>query len=123
MSDDLKVTFGHQHPLKIMWKQGLLPSVEYGVYGLKDKLEKGNVSLEHVVPVSRGGKTEYDNLVLATQENNHNRGNHSIFLFTTEENIQYYLEQFKDIIVVTFSGNKYIKDILKTIDRLKRREL
>lgn len=120
MADNLKVTFGYQHPLKIMWKNGLLPSVKYGIYGLKDELEKDNVSLEHVIPISLGGKTEYNNLVLATRAKNYERGNHNIFLFTTEENIQHYLEQFKDIIVVTFSGNEYIKDILKTIDKLKR---
>lgn len=105
-----------------MWKNDLLPSVQYGIYGLKDKLEKDTVSLEHVIPISRGGKTEYDNLVLATQENNHNRGNLNILLFITEEDIQRYFEQFKNIIVVTFNGNKYIEDLQRTFEKIKRRQ-
>ena len=121
MTDSLKIHFGYQHQLKTMWKNGHLPTVQIGIYG--DKLTKNNISLEHLLPVSRGGRTEYPNLALASQEKNHERNASNIFLFTTEENIQQYLEQFKNIIIIDFNGNKYIEDLLRTLEKLKRRQL
>ena len=49
------VKFGHHHRLKTLWLRGKLPTVKFGVYG--DKLTKQTVSLEHFIPISKGGKT------------------------------------------------------------------
>ena len=65
-------TFGYSHPLKTLYRQGKLP-VRYGFYG--DKLTQKNVSLEHLKPHSKGGKTELSNLVLASKQKNQARGN------------------------------------------------
>lgn len=109
------VTFGYQHKLKTLYKKGLLP-LKYGFYG--GRLTKNNVSLEHIRPFSQGGKTELDNLVLATKENNQARGNKNIIPFLNETNITNYLKQFVNVKLKDFDGNKYIQDILRTITKL-----
>ena len=70
------ITFGYSHKLKTLYKQGKLPTVKYGFYG--GELTKDIVSLEHLQPHSKGGKTVLNNLVLATIENNNRRGNKSL---------------------------------------------
>lgn len=116
--DCQKISFGYSHPLKTMWKNGRLPSVQLGIYG--DPLTRENISLEHLIPISRCGKTEYSNLALASREKNHERSSFNLFLFITEEKIKAYLEQFKNIIVLDFNGNKYIEDLQRTLEKIKR---
>ena len=110
------ITFQYKHPLKTMWLEGEFPKVKYGFYG--DKLNKMNISLEHLKPYSKGGKTQLDNLVLASKENNQKRGNKDIRDFLTVENVTRYLTQFKNIKTIDFDGNKYIAMILATIEGL-----
>lgn len=109
------VTFGYRHRLKDLYKKGLLP-LKYGFYG--GRLTKDNVSLEHIRPYSQGGKTELDNLVLATKENNQARGNKNIIPFLDEQNLIRYLTPFKNLILPDFDGNKYIKQILSTLQKI-----
>lgn len=110
-------SFGYSSPLKTMFLKGELP-VKYGFYG--DKLTTKNVSLEHLLPYSKGGKTELNNLVLASKEKNQIRGNQPISKYINLEAMQTYINQFKNIKVKDFDGNKYVKDLLQTITRLLR---
>ena len=109
------ITFQYKSPLKTLWKKGELP-VEYGFYG--DKLTPNNVSLEHLKPHSKGGKTVLSNLVLASKQKNQARGNADIRNFTNIETIIKYLNQFVDVKVKGFDGNKYINGIIKTLTNL-----
>lgn len=81
-------------------------------------LTKDTVSLEHITPVSQGGKTVLDNLALATKENNSARGNEDIGKFLTFEMIRNYLSQFKDVKVNGFDGNQYIMELRRKFDEL-----
>ena len=72
------ISFGYSSPLKTLWKEGKLPTVEVGMYG--GKLTKENICLEHIQPHSKGGKTMLSNLALTTMENNNNRGNEFLSL-------------------------------------------
>lgn len=108
-------TFGYSHPLKTLYIKGKLP-VKYGFYG--DRLTKKNVSLEHLKPFSEGGKTELNNLVLASKEKNQARGNADIRIFANKETIIKYLSQFIDVKIEWFDGNKYINGIIKTLTNL-----
>lgn len=108
-------SFGYSSPLKTLYLKGELP-VKYGFYG--DRLNTKNVSLEHLLPHSRGGKTELSNLVLASKEKNQLRGNQPISRYINLEAMQTYINQFKNIKVKDFNGNKYIKDLLQTITKL-----
>lgn len=87
-----------------------------GFYG--DTLTQKNVSLEHLKPHSQGGKTDLDNLVLASKEKNMQRGNDDIRNFTNKKLIVDYLSQFIDVVVDGFDGNKYINGIIKTLNKL-----
>lgn len=108
-------TFGYSNQLKTLYRKGELP-VKYGFYG--DKLTQKNVSLEHLKPHSKGGKTELSNLVLASKQKNQARGNTDIRNFANKETIAKYLSQFIDVKIERFDGNKYINGIIKTLTNL-----
>lgn len=112
----LPVSFGYSHKLKTLYKQGKLPSVVKGFYG--GILTADTVTLEHLKPHSQGGRTSLENLVLATANNNHRRGNKPLQDFLNPEAMEKYLEQFKDLKIKNFNGNDYIKKVQKTIERL-----
>ena len=108
-------TFGYSNQLKTLYRKGELP-VKYGFYG--DRLTQKNVSLEHLKPYSKGGKTELNNLVLASKQKNQARGNADIRNFANKETIAKYLGQFIDVKIKGFDGNKYINGIIKTLTNL-----
>lgn len=110
-------SFGYSSPLKTLFLKGQLP-VKYGFYG--DRLNTKNVSLEHLLPRSKGGKTSLDNLVLASKEKNQKRGNQPISKYINFEAMQTYIDQFKNVKTNGFNGNEYIKNILKTVTELVR---
>ena len=110
------VSFGYSHKLKTLYKKGKLPTVAEGFYG--GKLSLDDVTLEHLKPHSKGGRTVLDNLVLATAENNHKRGNQPLKDFLNPEAMEKYLNQFKDVKLKNFDGNKYIEKIRKTVKGL-----
>ena len=107
------ITFGYKHPLKTYWLKGKMPTVKKGFYG--DTLTKDNITLEHLLPHSKGGKTKLENLVLATDHNNFRRSNLPLEDFINYEAVEEYLEQFRNIKLKDFNGNEYIKVIKKTI--------
>lgn len=115
------VNFKYNHPLKTLWKQGKLPQVKIGLYN--NKLTKKNVSLEHELPVSKGGKSILENYALASREANSERGNDDIKKFLTVDMIRNYLIQFVNLIVkrdkeVVFDGNKYIQMQINNFKKL-----
>ena len=107
------IHFGYHSVLKTQWKKGNLPTVKYGIYG--GVLTPNNVSLEHIKPISKGGKTKLYNLALATKTNNHTRGNMPIQRFLDSEKFIAYVEQFKDVDLPNFNGKEYIGGLIKTI--------
>lgn len=109
------VTFGYSNELKTLFKSGKL-KVEYGFYG--DKLTKENASLEHIVPHSKGGKTETNNLALASKRMNNLRGNRDLKEVFNKEAFERYLSYFKDVKIKNFDGNKYIKALRKLVFEL-----
>lgn len=110
------ITFGYKSPLKTLYKKGKFPKVEYGFYG--EKLTKKNVTLEHLKPISQGGKTKIENLVLVSANKNQERGVRPLEEMFSWANAGRYFQQFKDVKVDDFDGNKYIKSIVKTIYEL-----
>lgn len=107
------ITFGYNSPLKKLWRKGKMPSVTKGFYG--DTLTQSNLSLEHLKPHSKGGKTCLSNLVLASKEKNQARSNFPIKEFFDKEKAIEYLNQFINIKLKDFNGNSYIKGIVKTL--------
>lgn len=109
------ITFGYSNKLKTLYKKDKLPVI-YDFYG--EKLTKKNVTLEHLLPRCQGGKTELQNLVLATANKNQERGVRPLSEMLSWEDVGRYLEQFKDLKLNDFDGNEYIQMILQTIKSL-----
>jgi hypothetical protein len=110
------ISFGYSHPLKTAYKKHKLPSVKYGFYG--DTLSVDTVSLEHMRPKSKGGKSELRNYVLASKRMNEARGNADIRNFFNPEKAKQYLKQFVNVNLPELNGKKYIKMVLGTLKRL-----
>lgn len=113
------VSFGYKHQLKTQWLKGNMPTVKKGFYG--DTLTKDNVTLEHLLPHSKGGKTSIENLVLATDHNNFKRSNLPLKDFIDFDAVEEYLNQFVNIRLRDFNGNDYIQKIRKTIKEVINR--
>lgn len=113
----LQPTFnGYSSILKTLWKRNKLPSVKRGLYG--DILTKDNLSLEHLKPHSQGGQTVLNNLALASKDKNNLRNSKPLKDFLTQEMVENYLKQFKNIYARGFSGKKYIEMLRKTFEEL-----
>ena len=109
----MKVSFnGYKSILKTDWKKGLLPNVKRGLYG--DVLTKSNVSLDHLRPVSKGGKTELCNLALASKAKNEARGNQDLFEVLTSKQAIDYLKQFS----AYQNYRQYINELIRTFEKL-----
>ncbi|MCM1338965.1 MAG: HNH endonuclease [Muribaculaceae bacterium] len=106
-------TFGYSHQIKTLYKKGQFPQVRWGIYG--ERLTQKNVTLEHLHPISQGGKTELGNLALTSREMNNKRGDKPLRDFLNLTTMAKYLEQFKNLKVKGFDGNEYIKKILENI--------
>lgn len=109
------VNFGYSNKLKTLYLQGKIRP-KYGIYG--ERLTKDTVSLEHLQPRSKGGKTQIENLALASKKMNNLRGNKPLEEFLTPKNLVRYVNQFVDIDIPEFNGKKYVMGILKTIDKV-----
>jgi CRISPR/Cas system Type II protein with McrA/HNH and RuvC-like nuclease domain len=81
-------------------------------------LTKENVSIDHLKPVSKGGKTELKNIVLSSKHKNQLKGNKPLKDYIDFETVGQYLEQFIGVKFPDFDGNKYIKLILRQISEL-----
>lgn len=104
---------GYNWRVKKLFDQGKLPTVKRDISGRK--LTKGNRTVDHVTPRSKGGKVTDENAMLASAEFNSLRGNRDIKDFITAENFALWAEQYLGINVDGFNGAKYIKGIINTI--------
>lgn len=114
------VTFKYSNILKTLYKKGHFPSVEYGFYG--DKITTKSVTLEHLLPRCYGGHTELKNLVLVSANKNQERGVRPLSEMLNWEYAGRYFEQFRNIKIKDFDGNKYIEMVMDTIKGLLKDE-
>lgn len=110
------ISFGYQHPLKTLWKKGLLPTVRKGFYG--DELTIKTLSLEHLQPKSQGGETSLENLVLASRRMNNLRGDKPLQSFIIKDKAIEYFYQFIKIKIKDFNGDEYIAKVLNKLSEL-----
>lgn len=115
-ANNSQVSFTHKWDVKTMWKKGRLPQVKYGFYG--DELTIKNCTVEHLLPISKGGKTKSYNLVLASAANNQARSNTDLREVIDIPAAKQYLRQFQGIRRRTFNGDAYIKMIKDTLKTL-----
>ena len=108
-------TFQYSNELKTLFRKGLLPTVQVDVMG--NKLTKKNVTLDHIIPKSKGGKNVTGNYMLAEKKFNWGRGNAPLTDWATYTGILRYLNQFAGVRVRNFIGNNYIAEVLKTLEK------
>ena len=101
------VKFGYSSILKTEWLKGNMPTVKKGIYGCE--LKPYNVTLEHIIPHSQGGKTELKNLALAVDFMNWGRGDRPFHCFFSRKVFEEYCDQFSNIQLPKFDGKRYIK--------------
>ena len=87
------------------------------------KLTKNNVTNGHMLPHSQGGKTILPNIMLESVEYNYMKQAQPFSNFFTKEGFQRYCEQFKGIKLPKFDGDRYVKDITNTAERLLKKGL
>lgn len=112
----MRVSFnGYNNPLKTMWKKNQLSRVKRGLYG--EVLTMANVSLEHLVPVSKGGSMTLENVALADRVLNSLRGTKPLKEVLTRKQAFEYIDQFfgdpRPII------QQYIKGFFETLRKLE----
>lgn len=105
--------FGYSHKLKTDFKKGKLPTVKFDIAGIE--LNKDNVSLDHVIPKSQGGKSNLFNYMLASKWFNSFRGVVPLAKLITKEMFDKWAKQFEDIMVCGVEGTEYTKEIEKKI--------
>lgn len=110
------ISFGYSSILKTAYKEGKLATVTKDFYG--SPLTKDTVTIEHLLCRTYGGKNKLSNYVLATTENNNNRGCKLLSEVFNSEAFKQYCEQFKDIKIKYFNGNNYVKMITKTVNTI-----
>ena len=110
-----QVSFGYSNELKTLFKKGLLPTVKVDAAG--NKLTKKNVTLDHIIPKSKGGESKTENYMLAEKKFNSNRGADPFVKWATMEGLITYLNQFIGVRVGKFIGNEYIASVLRTLER------
>lgn len=105
---------GYNFKLKKMYRQGKLPKDLVDIAG--NKLTQNNLSADHVIPYSKGGKTTDDNLMLATKQFNSMRGDRPIQEFITPQNLAKWVKQYLKLGKIDgFDFKKYVVDILDKI--------
>ena len=106
---------GYESPLKTMWKRGELPRVKKGLYG--EILTRDTLSIEHLVPVSKGGSLTMENVALADRILNSLRGTKDLKDVLTRKQAFEYIEQYigdKRPII-----QKYVEGFFRTLRKLE----
>ena len=99
------ITFGYSSVLKDHWRNGNLPSVIKDIYG--DELK--DVTIEHLIPKSKGGVSRLFNYGLANASTNNARGSKELLEATTKENLVAWFMQLKGVKLPRFNGDDYIR--------------
>ena len=106
------VSFGYSCKLKKLYKANKIKLL-YSFYG--GKLDKSKVSIEHIIPHSKGGINSQKNYVLCNTDQNFARGNNPIETYLDWKAVGLYLDQFRGVKIAGFDGDQYIKDILNSL--------
>lgn len=111
------ITFiGYSFKLKKLYKQGKLPKDLVDMGG--NRITQRNLSGDHAIPRSKGGKTTDENMMLATKQFNSLRGNRPLREVTTIDNLIKWVNQYIQLEPIDgFDFKKYVVGILKIFER------
>lgn len=110
-----KPTFGgYNFKLKTLYRQGKLPKDLVDLGG--NKITQKNLSGDHALAKSKGGKNSKDNMVLATKQFNSMRGNRPLKEVVTMENLVKWANQYLKLKPIDgFDFVQYVQNILAII--------
>jgi hypothetical protein len=107
---------GYNFKLKKMYRDGKLPKDLVDIGG--NRITQKNLSGDHAIPKSKGGKTTDDNMMLATKQFNSLRGNRPLREVTNMENLIKWVNQYLKLDKIDdFDFKKYVQKILEIINR------
>lgn len=106
------IPFMHRSVIKTEWLKGNMPSVKHDIGG--NLLTKENITNGHMLPLSKGGKTNLKNLTLETLNYNQMKGNKPFSWFFDVKNFMRYCEEMSKVDLPNFKGIDYIKGIIET---------
>lgn len=109
------ISFCRKSPIKTAYKEGTLP-LQKGFLG--GDLTPENVSLDHMLAKSKGGKSKLSNYVLTTTKNNNLKADRDIFEFATKENTEQYFKAFEGVQLGKHTGEQYLSMISRTLREL-----
>ena len=113
----VSISFGYRNRLKTEWLKGNRPELVHDFYD-GSLLNADTVTLEHVLPHSKGGKTTLTNLVLTSYQNNVRRGNRDIRQYINLEAARQYLEEARKIKTKHINGEYYAESLIKRLKNL-----
>lgn len=106
---------GYNFKLKKMYREGKLPKDLVDLGG--NRITQKNMSGDHGIPRSKGGKTSDSNMILATKQFNNLRGNRPLREVTTVDNLAKWVEQYIKLEPIDgFDFRKYVVGILKLFE-------
>ena len=107
---------GYSFKLKTMYRQGKLPKDLIDMGG--NKITQRNLSGDHGIPRSLGGKNTDDNMILATKQFNSLRGNRPLREVVTLDNLIKWANQYLKLGTIDgFDFVKYVQDIFKIFEK------
>lgn len=106
------IVFKYKSVLKTEWLKGNMPSVKHDIGG--NLLTKENVTNGHMLPVSKGGKTNLKNLTLETLNYNQMKGNKPFSWFFDIKNFMRYCDEMAKVDLPNFKGLDYVRGIIET---------
>lgn len=106
------IVFTYKSVIKTEWLKGNMPSVKHDIGG--NLLTKENITNGHMLPVSKGGKTNLKNLTLETLNYNQMKGNKPFSWFFDVKNFMQYCEEMSKVELPNFKGIEYVKGIIET---------
>ena len=107
---------GYNFKLKTMYRQGKLPKDLIDMGG--NKITQRNLSGDHGIPRSLGGKNTDDNMILATKQFNSLRGNRPLKEVVTLDNLIKWANQYLKLGTIDgFDFVKYVQDIFKIFEK------
>jgi hypothetical protein len=106
---------GYNFKLKAMYRENKLPANLIDMGG--NRLTQKNLSGDHAIPRSLGGKCTDNNMILATKQFNNLRGDKALKEVVTKENLIKWVNQYLKLGKIDgFDFVKYVRDILKVLD-------
>ena len=108
------VSFGNKSILKTEFDRGNIP-LKRDITG--HKLKRGEASLDHTIPKSKGGKSDLYNYSLMNPIVNNKRSNNPIKLYIDLESLIEYINVIINVKTMDFDGVDYIKGWVKNLLR------